>query len=186
MITTTHERARELWSRCLTGDREAFEGLVGPFVEPALGLARRLLGNADDAEDVVQDALLKTYGSLATLKDPAGIRSWFLSIVWRQGLDALRRRKLRSRHEQAQAWPARPASEPADELSARRELLARVHGVLEELPPKQRAVLHLRVYEGLEYAEIARIVGITPGSARVYLVKARHHLRERLGAELSS
>lgn len=183
MTTTTHERARELWERCLAGDREAFEGLVGPFVEPALGLARRLLGNADDAEDVVQDALLKSHGSLASLADPRGVRSWFLSIVWRQGLDALRRRKTRSRHENA--WAPRPPGQATDELSARRELLARVHVVLEELPPKQRAALHLKVYEDLDYAEIARIVGITPGSARVYVVKARHHLRERLGSELS-
>lgn len=163
----------------LAGDRERFSQLVRAAHGAALSLATRLLGSTDDAEDALQDALLKAWHGLPGLRDPQGFRGWFLRIVYHQCLDARRRRSTRRRHEQA-APPVRPRE---DERPAQRELLARVRRVLDALPPKQAAALHLRVHEGLEYGELAPILGLTPASARVYVVKARRALRERLGPD---
>jgi RNA polymerase sigma factor (sigma-70 family) len=141
-----------------------------------------MLGNLDDAEDALQDALLKAYRNLAGLRDPGGFRAWMLRIVYHQCLDQLRRQRTRREHEQH--VPARLARSTA-ERSAQRDVLRRVGEVLLELPPKQRAVLHLRVFEELDYREIGAVVGLTPRSARVYAVKARRLLRERLADELA-
>ena len=70
------------------------------------------------------------------------------------------------------------------EGSAHRDVLRRVREVMTELPAKQQAVLHLRVFEEMSYAAIAAALDLTPRSARVYLVKARAHLRGRLGREI--
>lgn len=163
------------------GDRAAFERLVAPVHDAARALAVRMLGNLDDAEDAMQDALIKTYRGLAALPDDVDFRGWLLRVVYHQALDGLRRRRTRARHEAAQ--PVGTAGAAGDE-SARRETLRRVHEVMAELPDKQRAALHLRVHEGLDYARIGAVLGLTPASARVYVVRARSHLRDRLGTEL--
>lgn len=190
VIASTNDTLVE---RLRSGDRSVFEALVAPEYGVARGLAARLLGNLDDAEDAVQDALLKTYRSLASFRgtrarssdaaqEPlAGFRPWFLRIVYHQCLDARRRREARRRHED-KALPAPPADALA--LLEQRESLARVTAAMVRLPTRCQAALHLRVVEELSYAELASILGITPGSARVYVVRARAALREQLGEDL--
>ncbi len=163
------------------GDRSAFERLLSPHHAAALALAARLLGSPDDAEDAVQDALVKTWTTRDALAGVRDVRAWFLRVVFHRCLDVRRRLETRRGHEQA--VPAGSAPSP-EEGSARRETLRRVREVMTELPPKQQAVLHLRVFEELDYAAIGAVLDLTPHSARVYLVKARAHLRARLSREL--
>jgi len=181
-MTTTRRDETDGSDRGQAGGRLAFQRRIGPHHALALGLALRLHGNHDDAEDAVQEALLKTYRTMALLDEVADERSWFLRVVFNQCMDARRRRASRGRHEHAQ--PAAALAPAADEAAARRDVLRRVREVMGELPPKQQAVLHLRVYEELDYASIGEALDLSPRSARVYLVKARAHLRQRLGHEL--
>jgi RNA polymerase sigma-70 factor (ECF subfamily) len=182
-MTTISTDARDELKRCRLGDRAAFGRLVRAHHGAALGLAQRLLGNHDDAEDALQDALLKTYRNIASLRDGAGFRAWFLRIVYHQCLDARRRRQTRWRYESA-VEPQAPA-QPSDRAGLA-ETLARVRAILQELPAKQAAALHLRVFEHMAYDELAAVLGLTSRSARVYVVKARRHLRERLGPDLEA
>jgi len=166
------------------GDRAAFARLVRAHHDQGLALAVRLLGNHEDAEDAMQEALIKTLRFLHRVEPERGFRSWFLRIVFNQCLDARRRRATRARHEHAAPPP--DATVAGGEARARgREGLARVRALLEMLPPKQAAALHLRVFEEFDYARIGAVLGITPGSARVYLVKARRALRAQLGEDWS-
>ena len=181
-MTTTRRDETDGTGQSPAEGRAEFQRRIAPHHALALGLALRLLGNHDDAEDAVQEALLKTYRTRALLAEVADERSWFLRVVFNQCMDARRRRASRSRHEHAQ--PAAPMAPANDEGSARRDVLRRVREVMGELPPKQQAVLHLRVYEELDYASIGEALDLSPRSARVYLVKARAHLRQRLGHEL--
>lgn len=179
--TITNSRRGDLLE-AKAGDRAAFERLVAPQFGAARALAARMLGNLDDAEDAMQEALIKTHRGLAALPDDVGFGAWFLRVVYHQALDLLRRRGTRARHETVAASTA-AASGGAD-LPAQRETLRRVHEVMQELPEKQRAALHLRAHEDLSYDEIAAVLGLTAASARVYVVRARSHLRERLATEL--
>jgi RNA polymerase sigma-70 factor (ECF subfamily) len=181
-MTTTRRDDTDQIERDQGGDRAAFQQRIGPHHALALGLALRLLGNHDDAEDAVQEALLKTYQRREALDEVSDERSWLLRVVFNQCMDARRRRASRTRHEHAQL--AASSSPSPEEGSARRDVLRRVREVLGELPPKQQAVLHLRVYEELDYASIGKALDLSPQSARVYLVKARAHLRQRLEREL--
>lgn len=165
------------------GDRPAFGRLVTACHGAALALAGRITGNPDDAEDAVQEALLKTWHSLADLRDGRGFRAWFLRIVYNQCLDARRRRETRARYERA--VPARSA-EGALERAAAAELMARVAAAIEQLPPRQAAALHLRVTEQMPYEELAGVLGLTPQSARVIVTRARRRLRELLGPDLDT
>ncbi|GJM22686.1 MAG: hypothetical protein DHS20C15_26010 [Planctomycetota bacterium] len=150
--------------------------------DQALALAARLLGNHEDAEDALQEALIKTLRHLHRAEPDRGFRSWFLRIVFNQCLDTRRRRETRKRHEQA-STPAPIASASVESRARGRESLARVRALMESMPPKQAAALHLRVFEEFDYEQIAGVLGITAGSARVYLVKARRRLRAELGEE---
>lgn len=169
-----------LLARVRAGDRSAFEALVSPHVTVARSLAVRMLGNVDDAEDAVQDALLKTYRAIDSAR--SGFRPWFLRIVYNQCVDAGRRRDTRSGHESAAAVPATATTGSA--APEQREALARVRSAIERLPERRRAALHLRVVEGMAYAAIAEVLGITAASARVYVVRARNELREQVGEVL--
>lgn len=174
------DEEQRLLARLRAGDRSAFEALVAPHVAIARSLAVRMLGNLDDAEDTVQDALLKSYRAIDSFR--GGFRAWFLRIVYNQAVDSGRRRSTRSGHESAAAVPeGSPSREAAPE---QRETLARVRAAIARLPERRRAALHLRVVDGMAYAQIGEVLGITAASARVYVVRARHELRERLGEEL--
>jgi RNA polymerase sigma-70 factor (ECF subfamily) len=180
LATTRHEKTHEP-TREPAGTRQLFEQLVGPHHDMAVHLAMRMMGNLDDAEDAVQEALLKAYRHLETFRQVQRPRAWLLRVVFNQCLDARRRRDVRRRHEERIEGKLAPA---ADVGSAQRDSLRRVREVLAELPAKQQAVLHLRVFEQSSYEEIGAVLGLTPRSARVYLVKARAHMRARLGREM--
>ncbi|MFT7463227.1 MAG: RNA polymerase sigma-70 factor (ECF subfamily) [Pseudohongiellaceae bacterium] len=182
-MTTITTEITELLLLCRQGDRVAFGKLIEAHHGAALGLAQRLLGNHDDAEDALQDALLKTYRKISSLRDGAGFRAWFLRIVYHQCLDARRRRQTRRRYE----WAATPQQiEQPNDRASLAETLARVRAIIDELPAKQGAALHLRVFEHMAYDELADVLGLTARSARVYVVKARKHLRLRMGPDLEA
>jgi len=171
----------DLLAACARGDRAAFEALVSGCLPAGRALAVRLLGSLEDAEDALQEALLKTWRGIGGVRAGAPFRAFFLRVVFNQCCDHRRRRTVRRTHESAQ----RPASEtPQTERSAQRETLLKVAEALAELPDRQQAALHLRVFEELDYRTIASVLGITERSARVYVVRARSGLRERLAAEL--
>ncbi len=165
----------------LDAERRAFQALLGPHHAAALALATRILGSHEDAEDAVQDVLIKTWSTRESLGQVQDMRAWFLRVVFNRCLDVRRRRSTRAGYERRA--PVSQVPSPA-EASARRDVLRRVREVMGELPPKQQAVLHLRVFEEMEYAAIGAVLDLTPHSARVYLVKARAYLRGRLGREL--
>ena len=174
MTTTRHDDRQAV-------DRGAFQRRLGPHHSVALAFATRLLGSREDAEDAVQDALMKIWRTRDGLEQVADLRAWFLRVVFNRCMDSRRRRETRSGHEARVSAPSPPS--PL-EGSAQRDVLRRVREVMTELPAKQQAVLHLRVFEELSYADIAAALDLTPRSARVYLVKARAHLRGRLGREI--
>jgi RNA polymerase sigma-70 factor (ECF subfamily) len=142
-----------------------------------------LLGNLDDAEDAVQDALMSAWVHIDSYRGAgsSGVRSWFMRIVFNRCTDLRRRASTRRQHETAA--PERPIVLP-DPRPEHRETLARVRAAIGALPPKQRAALHLRIMEDMTYKQIADVLDITPGTARVYMVRARSVLRDQLGEEL--
>lgn len=161
------------------GDTVAFGELAGRHERRLRDLARTVLGDAAEAEDVAQDAILAAYLDLNRLRDPERFGSWLYGIALN-----LARMRIRARPSRVSVLDGRFAAESADptpdQALEAAELLALVRASLEVLPPAQRDVVLLHYYEGLTCQEIAAVVGRSTGAVRVRLHRARGRLRAQL------
>jgi RNA polymerase sigma-70 factor (ECF subfamily) len=164
----------------------AFEDQVLPHLDAAYNLARWLLRDARAAEDAVQEASLRAWRYLDSLRDGQA-RAWLLGIVRNTCFDMLQQSR-RAQHEVdfdsagfEAALAAAPQSEPSQRLQ-QGQLRHQVDAAIRALSPPLREVLVLREMEDLDYAEIARIVGVPVGTVMSRLSRARGKLREALAA----
>ena len=164
------------------GDRDAFEQLVLATSSDTYSLAHRLVGNDDDARDVVQEAYLRAFRGIQRFRGDAQFSTWLHRITANCAATHLGRR-LRHRHEElgeddALADPC-PAHDPST-VAESHLLRDRVTAELAELPPRLRAVVVLRDVYDLPHDAIAAELGISVAAAKVRLHRARKRLRERL------
>jgi RNA polymerase sigma-70 factor (ECF subfamily) len=164
--------------RVLAGDAEAFAPLVRRYLRPAHTIATRLLGNPQDAEDLVQEAFLTALANLQSFDRTRPFGPWFYRIVWTRGLN---RRKSLARRATEPLEPERHPgrSDPLVEAE-RSELAETVRSALAQLPERQRLIVQLFDLDGFSGAEIGSMLGLNPGTVRWYLHQGRRALRERL------
>jgi RNA polymerase sigma-70 factor (ECF subfamily) len=175
-MTEAEERA---WVEAARrGDEDAFSQIFFRYQGALYNLAQHLVGNPDEAEDVVQQAFIKAFRALRTMRDPGSLGPWLRRILFTTGLDHLRRRKRRAelplddrlRHRLSSAYD--PERETV--LHERQEL---VHRALQRMSPRYRAYILLREFEGLSYDEIGQVTGEPLTTVRVALFRAREQLR---------
>jgi RNA polymerase sigma factor (sigma-70 family) len=175
---------------CVTSDlqRQRFQEVVLPHLDDALSLARWLTGNATDAEDVVQDACIRAFGAVSTLKD-GNPRAWLLTIVRNTAFTWLAKNKPKALivtgdervFEQAAMDAADHAPMPTPETDLIHKAdAAMLHDAIAGLPLPYREVLVLREIEGLSYRDISEIVAIPVGTVMSRLARARSQLIERV------
>jgi len=164
--------------RVLAGDAEAFAPIVRRYLRPAHSIATRLLGNPQDAEDLVQEAFLTALANLRSFDRARPFGPWFYRIVWTRGLN-LRKSLARRAAEPLEPERYPGAADPAAEAE-RSELAATVRSALAELPERQRLVVQLFDLDGFSGAEIGAMLGVSAGTVRWYLHQGRRALRERL------
>jgi RNA polymerase sigma-70 factor (ECF subfamily) len=182
-----------LVGRLRRGDGSAFEELLRAHTGRLLAVARRLLGNEEDARDAVQDAFLSAFRSIDRFDGQSALATWLHRIAVNAALTRLRSRR---RHPEKRieellpafledghlARPARDWPEPSAALQ-RDETRAAVRRHIEELPDDYRTVLLLRDIEGLDTEETARLLGLTAGAVKTRLHRARQALRALLEPE---
>lgn len=163
-------------ARVTRGDLRAFRQIVDLTRAPLYRLASRMLGDLAEAEDVLQEAYVSAYKSLAAggWDGRSKVETWLYRIVANAAIDALRRRKARGR-EQPEREPRFDGEVEAEARVALRELDA----LLAELSPLDRAALVLVAVEGLSAREAAEALGATEGAVEQRLVRARAELRAR-------
>ena len=170
-------------SRVAAGEAEAFSGLVERHQERLLRLAERLLADAEEARDAVQEVFLRAWRKAASYRPRGQVYTWLYRITVNHCLNRLRRRRLVQfwRFDSAPEAPE-PALDPADPgpgpeaaLAARRRWQA-TRAALARLPASQRAVVVLARFEGLAYREIAEVLGITLGAVESRLFRAMRNL----------
>lgn len=193
MLTNAQESA--LVTALQAGDPNAFETLLREHGPRLLRLARRLLGNEEDARDALQDAMVAVYRSIRGFESTAALSTWLHRIVVNASLMKLRARRRRPeedietylprfREDGHQTEPSVPWSESADSVLEREELRERVRAAIAELPDAYRIVLHLRDIEELSTAETAEILGTTKNVVKIRLHRARQALRTLLDREM--
>ena len=158
-------------------DRIRFEQLVLPHLDAGVNLARWLLRNRADAEDVAQDSMVRAYRFFQGFCG-GDARAWFLQIV-RNGcyswLDKNRPMELMAEFDEE--LHVRPSASP-EALAAQADEKQQLMLALEALPPRSREVLVLRELEECSYKEIAEITGIPMGTVMSTLSRARIRLQQ--------
>jgi len=175
--------AEEQWSReaAQAARRREFEERLAECGPLAYRVARGVLRNDADAEDVAQEALLRAYRKFDRLRDARRFRSWLVRIVFRLALDRARSAKRRELRETEWAYPARRAAPlTAEELAASSEFQARFDGAMDELPEKLRLVLLLAAMEGHTLEEVAGMLSLPVGTVKSRLFVGRKKLAEKL------
>ncbi|RBP66991.1 RNA polymerase sigma-70 factor (ECF subfamily) [Brevibacterium sanguinis] len=167
-IVTLVVRARE-------GDIDAFESLVRRYEMKLLRFCLRTLGDRQDAEDVVQDALVQAWRSLGSLSEPAAFGTWIYRLASNRCMDLLRRRAARpaDAHDPEDLSVHADGSVSVEKSVEARRALAHFSQVLEGLSSEQRVTWVLHQMEGLSYAEVAETLGISEGSVRGRIHRAR-------------
>jgi RNA polymerase sigma-70 factor (ECF subfamily) len=161
--------------------RREFEARLAECGPLAYRVARGVLRNDADAEDVAQEGLLRAYRRFDGLRDPLRFRGWLVRIVFRLALDRARSAKRRELRETEWAQPARrPAPPNAEELAASSEFQTYFDRALEALPEKPRLVLLLAAMEGHTLEEVAAMLGLPVGTVKSRLFVGRKKLAEKL------
>ena len=177
------DSTRALVERAKGGDRGAFDLLIREHFERVYRLLFRLVGNHEDAEDLAQECFVRAWKSLSWFRGDSAFTTWMHTIAVHVARDHHRARGVQ-RPEKRPVDELRRERDPAagpTESALGRELVGRLQSSIDKLPERLKAVLVLRVLEGLDYAEIARITGVRPGTARVQMMKARRELSRLLG-----
>jgi RNA polymerase sigma-70 factor (ECF subfamily) len=175
--------AEEEWSRVAaqSAKRREFEERLAECGPLAYRVARGVLRNDADAEDVAQEALLRAYRLFDRLRDRLRFRAWLVRIVFRLALDRARSAKRRESRETEWSKPARRAAPPtAEELAASSEFQAHFDRSMDALPEKLRLVLLLSAMEGHTLEEVAAMLGVPIGTVKSRLFAGRKKLAEKL------
>lgn len=182
MVTADPDRA--LVDRFQAGERAAFDHLVRRYQKPMWRLIRRYVKRDADAADVTQQAFVRAFKGLAAFRGAASVRSWLYRIAINCALTWLRdhRREepselLEDEHPLADDQPSahHRISDGQDGVRLRRAIAL--------LPPKQKLVLELRVFDDLSFREVAELADCTENTAKVNFHYAVKKLRELLGGD---
>jgi RNA polymerase sigma-70 factor (ECF subfamily) len=158
------------------GDAEALDRLLARHVDRVYAVCRRVLGNEQDSLDATQDALLAIARGIRTFDARARFTTWCYRVATNAALDEVRRRTRRPLA--LDEVPERPA--PDQDPSARVADAVDVDTALRALPPEYRAAVALRDLAGFDYADIAAILEIPPGTVRSRIARGRAALADRL------
>jgi RNA polymerase sigma-70 factor (ECF subfamily) len=175
-----------LIAACLGGDSRAFGILVRRYQDRLYSTVYRLLDNAEDAQDVVQEAFLHAYQSLESFKGDSLFFTWLYRIAVNTAISLKRKRRVvlsidGTRNGEASAEPLDPSetTQPGHALE-QAEQERRIQKALNRLSPEHRAVLIMKDMEGQKYETMAEVLEVPIGTIRSRLHRARLELRELL------
>ena len=166
-------------------DLRSFEALMLPHLDAAHNLAKWLLRNEQDAQDVVQEAYLRAFKSFAGFHGSNG-RAWLLKVVRNTSYTLLKKNRavdITTTFDEEIHASGHDSASPATILE-HAEDAELIRKAMEELPVDSREILTLRHQEGLSYKEIADVAQILPGTVMSRLVRARAKLSEYLAAQI--
>ncbi len=178
-MTDTH-----LVARAQQGDLPAFEELVIKYQREIFNLASRMVQDSEEAKDLAQQTFLQAYTHIRDFRHQSQFRTWLFRIAMNQCYNFLKTRKKFGDPVDSQEMIIVSQDNPQNGVMDAEER-RRLYEALERLPAKQRAVLTLKLEQGLSYQEISQQLGGTAGAARVNYCQAVKTLKKYLTGEES-
>jgi RNA polymerase sigma-70 factor (family 1) len=159
-------------------DQQDFRNFVRANQNKIFRFALRLIPKEDDAKDIVQEVLIKIWERRAEISKIENIDGWMYTVTRNLCID-----KIRSKKEYLDINTQVQVEDKQDtphELTSKNQLLTLMRKLINEMPDKQKMVIHLRDIEGLSYDEIAQTIGIPLAQVKVNLHRARLSLKEKI------
>lgn len=175
---------KRMIERASGGDPEAFNRLMEQHERRMYAVALRMCANREDAQDCLQEAMLRVYRAIGSFKGESSFSTWVYRITMNTCLDELRRRKNKQSASLDdlldEGWaPADDRSSP-EKHAMRAETARTLRQTIQELPEDMRAAVVLRDIQGYTYEEIAQILDINVGTIKSRISRGREKLREKL------
>lgn len=175
---------RKLIERASAGDSSAFNRLMEAHEKRMYAVALRMCANREDAQDCLQEAMLRVYRAISGFKGQSTFSTWVYRITMNTCLDELRRKKNRQNTSLDNlldmGWSPTDEGDTPERHAVRSEARRRLHGAIRELPDDMRAAIVLRDIQGLSYEEIAQTLDINVGTIKSRISRGREKLREKL------
>ena len=173
---------RKVYRAAIHGDREAFEMIIRTQSRPLFAIAYGILQNREEAEDAVQDALVKAWKSRWRVRDPEKFPAWLCMIARHRARDVFRKRRPGPSDLEGHALSR--LTNPAQDATI--ELDRQLDSALASLPELHREAISLRYFEEMDYATIENRLGLSNGSLRGILGRALATMRKQLKPALAS
>ena len=170
---------REMYRAAIHGDREAFGMIIRIHSRALFAIAYGILQNREEAEDAVQDALVKAWKSRWRLRDPEKFPAWLCMIARHRARDIFRRRRT----VPLSGEMTEPVESEATDTTA---LDQQLHFALAALPELHRSALALRYFEEMDYRSIEKLLGLSNGALRGILGRTLATMRKQLRPALAS
>lgn len=174
----------KLISRAAKGDASAFNELLGQHERKMYAVCLRMCGNHEDAQDCLQEAMLRVFRAISGFKGQATFSTWLYRVTMNTCLDELRRRK--NKQTTSLDGLLDTGWSPSDELDTPEhhavsgERRKAVRNLISELPEDMRSAVVLRDVEGFSYDEISAILNINVGTIKSRISRGREKLREKI------
>lgn len=156
-----------------------FENMVLPFKNKMYRLALRIVGNPQEAEDVVQEVMIKVWKKRDYLETVSNLEAWCMTLTKNEAIDQTRSKHRRTVGMETQFDMHDHQSDAHKQLEVS-ETLNSVKKLINALPEKYKIVVHLRDIEEMSYDEIAEVSSFTKEQVKVYLHRGRKKLREQI------
>jgi RNA polymerase sigma-70 factor (ECF subfamily) len=184
--TANNEDIRILLESAVEGDRQAFKDIVSLYQQKVFLLAYSILRNREDALDVVQETFMRLYKKLDAYEKDRNFQAWLLQIAKNLSIDYYRKHNARRRELESGRSVEDLHLAAGDHRSnpASSELRRVISRCLEKLGERQRLIFVMRHFNGLEYKEIAQILGISVGTVKSLHFKAVRNLKNWLSPQL--
>src|SRR5262245_16001676 len=168
-----------LMAQVASGRGESLEPLVRRHAAPLVSFLQRMTGDHGRAEDLFQDTFMTVWRKRGTYKFPRPFKPWLYAVAMNACRAAFRSTKPMSELPNDPPASSRPDAPPDHAITT--ETVARINAVIQNMPPAQRAVVALRVWDGLSYADIATSIGRSEATVRSHMSHGLAALRQALG-----
>lgn len=181
------QNENRLIERASGGDPSAFNELMAMHEKRMYAVALRMFANREDAQDCLQEAMLRVYRAIGSFKGQSSFATWVYRITMNTCLDELRRKKNRQATSLDnlldQGWGPTDGENVPERRAIQAETRRQLSGLIRELPEDMRSAVVLRDVQGYSYEEIAQILDVNVGTIKSRISRGREKLREKLSSK---